>query len=386
MNNMKSKDNSIIEFLALADASQSDISSVRSMLMGISYSDKIWQNPTITDSSVTDNDLGLEVHIEKEDLGIGGSSAAFKVTIQGADTDKVQDFESKLVHHIQEKLGFPKCSVLVHESSDKIAAEIQPIILGLENKLRTALGTYFLKTVGVEWWEATASKNVKEKVQSRSGLLQVDALLNANLTLTDAYDLGELLDATDHKEFSADWTNVLLLKAKLDFQYPFTNDDLQSAKSLAKSVTSIINQLTSGKFKNIASAENPVVEKKETPVAEKPVKKEAPKKVEAVKTDAPKKEEPVKKAAPAKKEVVKDDDFGFKIISEKELLKEISEAIESASGDLDLRTFIKEVSGVKGYAKGPTYSLAKSLNEKGLIELYDGKDESGGTIEAVKTV
>ncbi len=381
---MKSKDNSILEFLALADASQSDISSVRSMLMGISYSDKIWQNPTITESSVTDKDLGLEVHIEKEDLGIGVSSAAFKVTIKGADTDKVQDFESKLVHHIQEKLGFPKCSVLVHESSDKIAAEIQPIILGLENKLRTALGTYFLKTVGVEWWKDTASKNVKEKVDGRSGLLQVDALLNANLTLTDAYDLGELLDATEHKEFSAEWKNVLNLKAKLDFQYPFTNDDLSSAKSLAKSIASIISQLSSGKFKSVEKAEKPVVEEKAV-VASEPVKTESVKEVETVKVETPKKVEPVKKAEPTKKEVVKDDDFGFKIISEKELLKEINEAIESASGDLNLRDFVKEVAGSKGYAKGPTYSLAKGMIEKGILEIYEGKDESGLAVEAVKT-
>ena len=131
----------------------------------------------------------------------------------------------------------------MHESSNKIAKTIQPLLLELENGMRGALGNYFLKANGISWWEEVASTSLKKKIEDRSVLIQLNPLLSANLTLTDAHDLGELIGATDLTDFASEWSKAIDLKNKLDFQYPFTQRDLSEAKELTKNVKEIIKQL-----------------------------------------------------------------------------------------------------------------------------------------------
>jgi hypothetical protein len=369
---MEAKENTILEFLALADINQSDISSVRSMILGISYSDKIWKTPNISDNSVVDNDLKFEVQIEKENLGTDDATVAFKVTINNKGNEDIHAFQNKLVQHIQEKLGFSKCSVLVHESSDKVAKTIQPLLLELEIGMRSALGNHFVKTNGINWWNEIASENLKQKIDKRSESLQLNNLMSANLTLTDSHDLGELLRATDFDSYTAEWDNAIDLKNKLEFQYPFTQKDLSDSKELTKRLKNIISDLKSGKA--IATALT-----KEVPeIKQKEIKKSIEEEKEIP--------NPIVEAA--KKEIetpkTKDDNFSFNIITEEQLLSELQSVPKLESGYVNLKDFVNNIIKPKGFVTGPTYSLAKNMDKKGLVELHEIKDEQGLIVQGIR--
>ena len=73
------------------------------------------------------------------------------------------------------------------------------------------------------------------------------------------------------------------------------------------------------------------------------------------------------------------------MISEDDLLKELKMAESSSSSFIDLKVFVNEVLVPKGYASGPTFSLARMMSGKGLVSIYDTKDAQGMPTKAVKT-
>lgn len=422
---MKTKENYHFEFLAIDNSGKSEIESTRSMLMGLSYSDKIWENPSLSTTGVDDKDLGIAIKVQK--VAVDGKNVnAFSIKVKSTKPQKAEEFKTQLVVHLKDKLGFDQCTMLVDETSQKALVEMRPIVTELEDAMRVALGTFLVDKLGANWWKNAAPANVQRRIKVRIDKFNISHALDANITLTDAQDLTDIIIANiKDKTVNDNWLALMELREKLSFHFPFTNSDVQKFKGLTKSLKQTISQLESGKVaavaptpaKKTSSKPKSTKPKAKATSKKKPTEKKAIKKssgpaiiaekttpiesakvieqnVDTPKIVAPKIEEPKTEKevvaetptpAPKPKPKVNTNDFAYNIISEADLLSEIKAAEVHESGFIDLKELVTTVIGPKGYATGPTYSMARNMNEKGILEIYDAKDEKGFTIQAVRS-
>lgn len=411
---MKTKENYHFEFLAIDNSGKSEIESTRSMLMGLSYSDKIWENPSLSSTGVDDKDLGIAIKVQK--VAVDGKNVnAFSIKVKSTKPQKAESFKTQLVAHLKDKLGFDQCTMLIDETSQKALVEMRPVVTELEDAMRVALGKFLVDKQGASWWKNAAPANVQRRVKVRIDKFNISHALEANITLTDAQDLTDIIIANiKDKTVNDNWLALMELREKLSFHFPFTNDDVQQFKVLTKAIKQTISQLENGiitavapvptkqknakppKAKSKTTAKKKPSVKKATPTKAKPaIVAEKPSPTKEEKVVEPKAEEPkavpqaeekeIVAAAPAPKPKVNNNDFAYNIISEADLLSEIKAAEVHESGFIDLKELVTTVIGPKGYATGPTYSMARNLNDKGILEIYDAKDEKGFTVQAVRS-
>lgn len=414
-----SKETYLYELLVIDQSGTSEITTVKSMVMGLSYSEKLWKKPQVKTTTIDDKGLGISLHVYKAGDVEDDTEAAFILKAKSTSLEKADEFRENLLHHIKDKLAFTNIRVLKDSVSEHIARNIHMTVIEAESALRSGLSQLFLKEHGLNWWETVASKKLKADVDNRKDSKStLGAFIDNDMMFTSFDDLLELskkasIDSVLQTKLDA----LAQVKHKISFNNVFAASDLTAVEKLTKSILTLIEKLDAPTKKAAAKPAAKAAPKKVTkkpeaktaapketpqPVAQKPVSKPRP----AVKPVAEKKPEPAPtptpvmeakpesqvatvaeapKPEPKKVEAPSYNDDAFMMITENKLLEEL-EALEAVqSGEISIKSFVKEVLARKGYMSGPAYGLAESMKDKGLVNIYETKDDKGFTVKVIKS-
>jgi hypothetical protein len=196
------------ELLVLDTAEQSVIQSELNLLNSLLSNGLLWetasldqQNLRITDQTNTLKVKRVKADTEKADIEndaefskYTGQSKAFFVTVTG--NYNWLERRRKLIVEFLKKQNFDYLYVLVDEISQQIAYEIYPLIYRGENLLRAYIVKFMTTRLGSQWWENTATSDLKQKVQQRKNNEKDFAeYIDNKVYLIDFGDLGKLIYA-----------------------------------------------------------------------------------------------------------------------------------------------------------------------------------------------
>lgn len=416
------------QLLILDQEKTTDITCEKSLLLGLSYPEKLWEDVTLHEHDLQDSAQKITLRTEEiHSSSKKENETSFIINIEGEDLEKLDLFRGRLLHHLKNKLGFTNISVLTDEVAASIANAISPLITKVENNLRHHIAKTHATNLGIHWWEEKAPEAIKKKVAARvEANTSFAGLIDANIMFTDFYDLSVLAkELFTDKGFAEKWEKLAELKAKVDYHHLFAQEDLDTAQALTDDLLKLTGSVTpapSSKPKtkskpksNVKANETPKAnntEKRKEEKAEAKPAQPVEKPKEEAKTPEPstntpepaaattdKSEapvsEPVAKApekaeAPEpKKEPVtppRNTGTGSDFINEADFIAALKQVESQTKDYVDLKKFVKENLVPKGYMAGPTFSLAQSLNTKGVVTIYDIKDEQGMPQKAVKTI
>lgn len=453
---MKTKETYSFEILIIDQSGKSEITNTNSLVMGLSYSEKLWNKPQVKNTSksgsIEDKYLGVQVSVNKAAIP-DETNSAFYLTVNCNNIDKGEAFREDLLNHIKEKLGFTNIRLVSDGISEKVSSGIAALILNAENAMRSFLSKYFINDSGLDWWESKAPQHVRDKVNQRKEKVFSD-LIDSDIILTDFYDLTDIIrDILPEEDLKSKWEEVVQTREKIQHHNIYRSSDLEKAEKIINNLLSLLSKkegkIATGKpkaSKNTRKAKKaetgtrepsplgmqssspvPSGHKKTNRISEEKKKEEAslvdknvaikeeksepPKEVNG---QAEKKQEPeVRKAqepkpvvqpepeatiekeekkeeAPApvqeeKKPAPAPSSNGFSMISETDMLSELKTYESNAAGFVDLKKFVSEVLQPKGYAAGPAFSLARVMEGKGMVQIYDTKDDKGFPVKAIKT-
>ena len=398
---MKTKEIYSYEILIVDESGKAEITCEKSLLMAISYSDKLWNNAVLKPSSIEDK--SLEIVLQSQKISSNDENA-FIITLTSGSFDKIETFRIQLLTHLKKKLGFTTIKVLSDGISSKIALEIYPLIAEAENALRVFIAKYHLKNTGIQWWKSVASSATIKKINSRNkGQTTLSQLVDMDISLADFEDLTELSNTCiSDANFKSKWSELSSIRDQVLQNDFLTNKDFSSTKKTVNELLKFLSQneqkVNSLKTSTVKSTRTKKTEPKKS-ILKKAInktKKATPKKTQDIQPEPSKLEKvteavveeidnksEVEVAETTPQEKPKTND-SFKMITEEDLLKELRLAESSSTSFIDLKAFVNDVLVPKGYASGPTFSLARMMSGKGLVDIYDTKDETGMPIKAVK--
>ncbi len=399
---MKTKEIYSYEILIVDESGKAEITCEKSLLMAISYSDKLWNNAVLKPSSIEDK--SLEIVLQSQKISSSDENA-FIITLKSGSFDKIENFRLQLLSHLKNKLGFSTIKVLSDGISSKIALEIYPLIAEAENALRVFIAKYHLKNTGIQWWKSVASSATIKKINSRNkSQTPLSQLVDMDISLADFEDLTELSSTCiSDSNFKSKWSELSSIRDQVLHNDFLTNKDFTATKKTVNELLKFLSQneqkVNSLKTSTVKSTGTKKAEPKKSILKKainKTTKKATPKKTQEIQPEPSKLEKvteavveeidnkpKVEVAETTPQEKPKTND-SFKMITEEDLLKELRLAESSSNSFIDLKAFVNDVLVPKGYASGPTFSLARMMSGKGLVDIYDTKDETGMPIKAVK--
>ena len=351
------------EVLISDQSGSTEIASVKSLAMGLSYSDKLWKEVELKDqASISDNQLGISLHLTK----VGD---AFLIKVTGKDIASLAAFRKPLATHVFDRLKFTNINLIKDEVVQFLENTLYPQIKNVESALKGVLSIKMVQEYGVNWWESMLPKEleVKKDTFANKGLyvLSFDELTILFLEK----DISSKVFKTN--DVAKKWKNLFDIQQKLVNAEAFTSKEVEEVKILTDDLQTLISGQVS----------KTTLEIKRTEVNNVEVKKEQSK-VETV-------EKEVKvsvKETPKAEEKSKPKNDMSEFISEQELIKELKIAESKDTSFVNLKMFVMEDLVNKGYAFGPAYSLSKNLDENGKVEIYDAKDENGAMIKAIRSL
>lgn len=377
---------------------KSEITTVKSLVMGISYSEKLWKNPLISadESTIEDKEAGVKLHVSKWSTSLNQSASTFIVSATSNDFGLLEAFREKLVAHALQKLGFGTTRVL----SDSISENISLDILTLLKKVEYAAASYVEKSLiqkeGLEWRgtnghtgnpnrlsfselsNAIKTKNVvsasfKNKWEELTSLRE--KVLGNNAFNGQQYVSAERVANDLLKELGNSPVSVEQNRMQQEVQQisvPPANS-LNETKFVAPTPEPV--QPVAQQLQEVPQVVNNVLDVKQA--EQKVVEQRAPEPVQAYVAPEPQRQ-PVEQAPIG-------NEGNFDLISESVLLQELKTAQSNEGGKyVDLKAFVTKMLVPKGYALGPTYMVAKNMDEKGLVKIYETKDEKGFSVRAIR--
>ncbi len=398
------------EILISDTSGKSEIKTFRSLAMALCYSDKLWTNAvlknTTKESVIQDKKLGINLKIQETSKG----SEHFIISLSSTSLAKLDSFRHDLLTHVRKKLGFTNIQLLVDEVSDHVSLSISPLVNQLEVAIRNSLSKFCAEGEGSKWWESKSKKIISGHVKERTS----NGLIDLSISLTTKEELRDLLNNTKILDLAFPNKKVLNKWKELnDMHYAGfpSSKDLKDAEKLAKEVTAVISKQVVKPTTSIVKKSTPTAKPKKVVATTKAVKKKTAKvkvvkikpqaqvkkvtvakpisvklnpitEVKEVITPAASVQQVVEKKPQPVKEVSLD---AFNIISKEGLVKELKEVESKSSGFVDLQHFVKSDLPKKGYAFGPAYSIARGLDAEGIIEIYDTKDSQGVFVKAIRT-
>lgn len=342
---MKPKETYFYELLIIDEAAKTDIATVKSLLMALSYSDRLWKKPLVKNATITDSALSISLSASIVPLS-KPNEAAFKLLIESANQEKLDTFINALVQHAKKKLLFSSIQV----SKDGVAATIVKQVAPLIEETGKIISEYLAKhdTIkGIDWL-VESSKELSEAKKLTDELKKVLTAITKEQGVKKASP-----KATTKKDKPARKVNKTTPRPALK-----TKTQVSPPKA-AEPQEEPIQKTTQ-------------VEPQEQKTHEVDVKS----------IQMPTKAEPEPEPKPAAKKDYSNE--AFKMITENELLDELKIAESSSNSFIDLKEFVTDVLVPKGYASGPTFSLARMMSGKGLVEIYDTRDAAGMPVKAVK--
>lgn len=290
-----------------------------------------------------------------------------------------------------------------------------PEVNRIENLLRRYLTKFFIQRVGLEWWEATATKSMVDKVMIRKSDRkdEFSQIADTDVSLADFDDLGELIykqssgfnnpekvvgkivsiksieelqsfqtelqgnytkyfkEYFKDKGFESQWKEIFKIRNKVAHQGIFYKAELDRGMELSKSLSEIILDAENNIDEIVFSIEEKEAIRNAT--------------IEAVTDDK------ITKKEEDEENNVKQNVRGLKIlgkielpeyrrrkliyqaIEESELLEELDNCLKTNSY-VGLKWFVTDHLAALNFSIGLSYSLVNILVDKGKIEIYDITD------------
>jgi uncharacterized protein with HEPN domain len=419
----------LFEILCI-EPQENDIQNENSLLKALAFSNRLWNGGDPKEVSgknlygLTESKLQLSLFLKSLDttkMLTEYTEAAFIIHIEGKDFDQLESFRIRLLRHLKTTLGFTHIRILTDDVSTYIANRLYPEINRVENLLRRYLTKFFIQRVGINWWEATATRLMSEKVKQRGERRDdFSELVAEDVALVDFDDLGELIykqtsgfnqpekiinklislknmeelkhfqnelqgnytkyfkEFFQDKHFEPRWKELLRIRNKVAHQGAFFMYDLERGLNLTEAIIEIITE-AEAKIDEIVFS----IQEKEAILRAT---------IEADKADS---ESNLTEDLP--------DNFyrgglsGLKIVGkihipEKERYiteNEVYDALEETLGAkytyyVGLKWFVTTFLKNKHYVVTASYSLINILFDKGMIELYDVKIPEGFLIKAIR--
>ncbi len=416
------------EILAIDKFGNAEISTESSMVHGLLFMESLWEAPEDQSNyskhhyRIHDSGLGIDVIIQSVDTSNTLNDlieSAFLINIWSSNFENLEKFRFKLIKHLKAKLSFSNLKILKDDVSAKIAVDIYPLVNEVENSLRRYITKFFTLKIGVNWWSTNFPKQLIDKIRVRKEHDNIfSGFVDLDVSLIDFNELGEviykhvagfnrqenivnkIMQATSPDDFlrlkgdlqtnynkffktafqdnlfEKKWRELFSIRNKVAHNIYFSIEELIAAKKLHSELMLIISQAESG------------IDEFRFSITEQEAIREAT--IEAFEESDFKLGELNSESRGGLKILGKinlnqrinnDDDETGKIITEEQLLRELnkSEAITENSDNfqyLGLRSFVTRILANKGYAMGPTYALVNILKDKGVIEIYEVKDEN----------
>lgn len=185
------------ELLVIDNSGKSEITTEKSLLQGLAYSEKLWNDPIVDKNEIKDASLSIVLKVTRVDmegsLNDYDMQSAFFINIRGCQFDKLEEFRKKILIHLR-KLGFSNTRILKDDISTSLSVEIYPYINKIENLLRSFLVKFFIQKVGLNWWDVTAPNLLKDKIKGRkNNEKNFSPYSDTDVSLSDFDDLGELI-------------------------------------------------------------------------------------------------------------------------------------------------------------------------------------------------
>lgn len=119
-------------------------------------------------------------------------NSAFQLT-STAKLEHLEGFRKTIAEHLR-KQNFEKLYILRDDVSEQLANSIYPMINRLENRLRSYVIKFMTTRLGPQWWEVTASSELKKKSNKRKNNETVFfPLVDHHAYAIDFNDLGALI-------------------------------------------------------------------------------------------------------------------------------------------------------------------------------------------------
>lgn len=437
------------EVLMVDPSGKSEITTVKSLVRAMSYSEKLWKNPSVSteQAKIEDQELGIAFYVSKLDTKSEG--VAFIVRAIGSNLGTLEAFRERLFGHAILKLGFDQARILTDTLSEDLSLALYPLIKSVENALRNHLQKVLLQTYGLGWWEQVVPQAVNQQVNAKIGYEQhFRGLVDSRMSLTDFEDLTSLLKTinTLDSNFVAKWDNLAVLRKRALSHSVFTSQEYTTTEQLCKELMSILGQepapltqpnpqafqqvqekpqngyvsTTTAPVQERVTVQEPVVAAVvqqsqaptpapvSTPVPVAEVKQPVAAPVAETKTEpvyvtpepapvavstpatvpvfTPAPAPVVEAAAPAAAPTQHIGNEGnIDLITESILLQELKATQNQLNGQyVDFKAFVTKTLEHKGYAVGSSYMVAKNLNEKGIVQIYETKDAKGAFVKAIR--
>jgi uncharacterized protein with HEPN domain len=431
---MENKEKEIYTFeLLCIEPLENDIRSESSLLKALSFSSRLWNGGDPKELggknvfALTESKLQITLFLKSLDTSkmlTDYSDAAFIIHVEGTDFEEMESFRLRLLRHLRSVLNFLHIRILKDDISTYIANILYPKINMIENLLRRYLTKFFIQRVGLNWWEATATKIMIEKVKMRSERKDdFSELVDNDVSLADFDDLGELIykqtSGFNHtekiieklislqsmedlrhfqtelqgnytkyfKEFFQDkhfehrWRELLRIRHKVAHQGSFFKIDLERGIHLSELLSDIITE-AEGKIGEIVFS----IEEKEA-IRKATIQAASQQIAEAeLEADDSKPDNYFRGGLEGLKVVGKIYiPEKERYITEQEVLDELEDAIDAKYNHfVGLKWFVTTHLASKNYVVSASYSLVNILLDKNLIEIYDVRANEGYIIKSLR--
>ena len=190
------------EALVIDPTGTSEIKSEQQLIFGLLYSNKFLISPKniSTEAKWAIEDLSQKISIriksvDTSEVLMGVWESSFLINVESNDFEEIEAFRNKMLLYLKSNLKFKHIRVLTDDVSTASAQMLYPEINKVENLLRRYLTKFFLLRVGLNWWEATATQTMVDKVKMRKNERKEKffEFIDSDVSFSDFDDLGELV-------------------------------------------------------------------------------------------------------------------------------------------------------------------------------------------------
>ena len=425
-----------------------EIQNEKTLANGLSYSANLWSGnePRVDNQKeiyiLHDELRNLKVAVSPLEIAVmeeGLSGKAYILKVTSTNFEELDGFREILLNHLEDKLGFKSLRILRDDLSIFISNRLYLEINSVENLLRRYLVKFFTQRLGHNWWEMTATKGMKEKVQKRLAE-RADAFSNytvSNIEELDFDDLGTIIfkqsagfnepeiilerlmavqnleelerikgelrgnyskyfkDSFNDRDFEHRWNELSKIREKVLLQSTFYKADLDYGSELVGELIGIISDADEKSGQVQLTDSDKAMIRNASLVAEGNAKKEE-KNVQGDRRAHAQADNRVRIEGPKVMGRIKLPHSSTKasdtpvfpsriVINEDQVITELKEAEElSYNQYVGLKWFVTSFLANKNYSIGYSYSKLNFMIDNGQLEIYDQISDNGYHIKAIR--
>lgn len=313
---------------------------------------------------------------KQESLVADGNS--FLISVSGS-LESLANLRYKLLAYLK-ALRFEDVYILTDDVSAEIACKIYPNINKIENYLRKFLLKFFVTKYGEKWWSMTADQTMENKVKTRQDNETVfNALIKNKVYSIDFGDLGRIIYASSsgYNEKENIIKDLMQIKTLDDVKKLQHEVQSNQVKFFQKTFT---DKGFRGYWQNLEKIRNKVAHNTLFTLEDLAKSQELVDAVNKILQDADKEIDNLVFEPMLPRNVFADNgfkeepDFQEEVLMTElafmeELIKTEKEFKAKKWNGLGLKNFVNNILNLKDEDSAVGYGIARSLKEKGLIEL-----------------